>query len=152
MSIIHIHPNHLKADRMNPLRAVTVLLLFFLMGCDTLVTMTERGKMDEYGRTMDSYETAMQHSDFNSACQYVDPEVMGRGDCMQRYENLKIASYDVLAANVADDKREVGLAVEVKYFLLDNYVLKKIQFEQSWRYKEDENRWLLYTEPPVFGP
>ena len=129
------------------LRTAALLICCLPMGCATL---SEKGKMEEFGRAMDSYETAMVVSDFNSACKQVDPTVMGRKECRQRYENVKIVSYDVLAVNVADDKRKVSQAVEVQFFFLDRYVLKKMQFDQSWHYDQNLKRWILQTEPPQF--
>ncbi len=132
------------------LRAAVVVLLCLPMGCATVWSVSEKGIKEEYGRTMDSYETAMQLSEFNTVCKNVDPDVMDRNECMQHYENLKIVSYDVLAINVADDEREVKLAVEIQYFFLDRYVVKKIQFDQSWHYREDLKRWLLKAGPPEY--
>jgi hypothetical protein len=113
--------------------------------------LSEKYKMEEYGRTIDSYETAMRVSDFNVACQYMAPDVLSHEDCMQRYENVKIAGYNVRSAEVADDKQKVDLKVEVSYFLLDRYVVKKIMFQQSWQYEEASKRWLLKTVPPDFN-
>ncbi len=128
-------------------RAVLAMLLGLLMGC---ATITEKGIMEEYGRTMDTYETAMQMSDYHTVCQHIDPVVMTRTDCMQRYDNLKIVSYDVLAVNVAKDQRQVDMAVEVQYFFLDRYVVKKTQYDQTWRYAKDLKRWVLTAGPQEF--
>ena len=118
-----------------------------LLGCAVL---SDKYKMEEYSRTIDSYETAMRVSDFNVVCQYMDPDLLSREDCVQCYQNVKIASYDVRSAKAADDNQKVDLKVEVSYFLLDRYVVNKIQFEQSWRYEEASKRWLLNTVPPNF--
>jgi len=128
-------------------RILVFLLCILFMGCAVL---SEKYKMEEYGRTIDSYETAMRVSDFNVACQYIAPDVLSHEDCMQRYENVKIASYKVLSAKVADDTQKVDLKVEVSYFLLDRYVVKKVQIEQSWQYEEASKRWFLNTVPPDF--
>jgi hypothetical protein len=128
-------------------RILAFLLCCLLLGCAVL---SEKYKMEEYGRTIDSYETAMRVSDFNVACQYVAPDVLNHEDCMQRYENVKIANYNVRSAKVADDNQKVDLNVEVSYFLLDRYVVKKVMLEQSWLYEEASKRWLLKTAPPDF--
>ena len=129
------------------LRRWILLLVCLPLGCATL---SEQYKMEEYGRTVDSYETAMRVSSFNAACQYVDPAVMNRQECMQRYDNVKIANYQILSADVAEDKNQVDLTIEASYFLLDRYVVKKIQFDQAWHYLEDSKRWMLKTGPPDF--
>jgi hypothetical protein len=129
------------------LRAVLAVLLCLSTGC---AIMADKGIMEEYGSTMDTYETAMQMSDFNTICQNIDPAVMSRTQCMQRFDNLKIVSYDVFAVNVAKDQRQVDMAVEVQYFFLDRYVVKKLQFDQTWRYSEELKRWMLTEGPPEF--
>ena len=128
-------------------KTLAFLLCCLLLGCAVL---SEKHKMEEYGRTIDSYETAMRVSDFNVACQYMDPDVLSQEECKQRYENVKIASYDVRSAKAADDYQKVDLKVGVSYFLLDRYVVNEIQFEQSWHYAEVSKRWLLDTVPPHF--
>lgn len=128
-------------------RTLTFLLCCLLSGCAML---SEKHKMEEYGRTIDSYETAMRISDFNVACQYMDPDVLSHEACMQCYENVKIAGYNVHAVKVAEDKQKVDLKVELSYFLLDRYVVNKIRQEQSWHYKEKTKSWLLNTVPPDF--
>lgn len=133
---------------MKKLILAMAIVSYLLMGC---AKIAGQGKMEEFGRTMDSYETAMQLSDFHAACQNVDSTVMGRDECLQRYKNLKVVRYNVLAVNISDDKSEVKLAVEVQYFFLDRYVVKKIQFDQTWQYKEALKRWYLKTGPPVFN-
>ncbi|WP_319522923.1 hypothetical protein [uncultured Desulfosarcina sp.] len=133
---------------MMPFSRISVFLLCCLLsGCAML---SDKHKMEAYGRTIDSYETAMRISDFNVACQYMDPDVLSHEDCMQRYENVKIAGYNVNAAKVAEDKQKVDLKVELSYFLLDRYVVNKIKFEQSWQYEEKSKAWLLKTVPPDF--
>jgi len=129
------------------LRRWILLLVCLPLGCAAL---SEKYKMEEYGRTLDTYETAMRVSSFNAVCQYVDPTVMSRQDCMQCYDNVKIANYNVLSAEVSEDQNEVDLTVEASYFLLNRYVVKEIQFEQSWHYQEASKRWMLKTSPPKF--
>lgn len=127
---------------------IGMAVLFYLpLGCAAL---QEQKKMKDYNLTMDSYETAMQLSDFNAACRYVDPAELGRKDCLAQYENLKLVSYEVLGVNVAANKKEVAQTVEVEYFIIDRVVLKKIQYEQLWRYKEDLEQWQLHLSPLRF--
>lgn len=124
-----------------------VLLCCLPLGC---AAISEQAKMKAYEQTMDSYETAMRLSDFNTACRYVDPSAMNRNDCLKRFNNLKLVSYDIIGMNLADDKREVTQTVEVEYYFSDRYIAKKIQYEQSWRYEEEEKSWILKTGPPHF--
>lgn len=117
------------------------------LGC---ATIAEHAKKDAYERTMESYQTAMRLSDFNAVCNTVDPDEIGRKDCLKKYENVKIVSYDVLGISVTKDKLSVTQTVEAEYFFLDRYVVEKVEYEQSWRYNEDTENWLLQTAPPNF--
>jgi hypothetical protein len=117
------------------------------LGC---ATFSEQAKIEAFGRTEDSYKTAMQMSDFNTVCRYVHPSVMGRKDCLACYDNLKIVTYDVIGMDLAEDNREVTQTVDVEYYFLDRYIAKKIQYEQSWEYQEASKTWMLKTGPPVF--
>jgi hypothetical protein len=126
-----------------------VFAVFFLlpMGC---ATISGQAKMEEYGRTMNSYETAMNLSDFNAACQFVDSSKMEIDNCLKRYDNIKLVSYEVTRYKISEDKTEVNQAVEVEYFFLDRYVVKKMQYTQKWQYKEEMKNWLLQAGPPLF--
>jgi hypothetical protein len=126
---------------------IIAVLIFLPLGC---ASISEHAKMEAYGRNMDSYQTAMQLSDFNTVCKSVDPLEMGRKDCLQRYENVKIVSYEVLGVNLSVDKLEVTQTVEAEYFFVDRYIVKKIEYEQSWRYDKETENWLLQTAPPHF--
>jgi hypothetical protein len=130
------------------MKNMTIAVLIFLpLGCASL---SDHAKMEAYERTMDSYQTAMQLSDFNAVCKSVDPMEMDRKDCLKQYENVKIVSYDVLGIHLSEDKLEVTQTVETEYFFLDRYVVKKIEFEQLWRYRKDLENWMLQTVPPHF--
>ena len=132
---------------MKKLTIFIVLLFFSLSGCGFLPNQYKR---DEYRRTMFDYDTFMRLSDFNTACQYVDPEILQHEDCLKRYENLKVTQYNLLLTKPSKDQNEVTQRVEVEYHFLDSVVVKKIKFEQLWGYQEDSKRWLLQTEPPDF--
>jgi len=126
---------------------IVAVLICLPLGC---ASISEQGKKEAYGRTMDSYQTAMRLSNFNDICRYVDPAAMGRKNCLKQYENLKIVSYDVLDVKVSEDKLEVTQTVETEYYFVDRYIVKKIEYEQSWRYQSEMESWLLETGPPHF--
>ena len=126
---------------------IIAILVCLPLGC---ASISEHAKMEAYGRIMDSYQTAMQLSDFNTVCKSVDPDEVARKECLKRYGNVKIVSYDVLGVNLSEDKSEVTQTVETEFFLVDRYIVKKIEYEQSWRYREDMETWLLQTGPPRF--
>ena len=117
------------------------------LGC---AAISEQAKIEEYGRTLDSYESAMRMSDFDVICQFVDPVAMPRQDCVKQFGNIKIVDFKVTHMNVAEDHMKVHQEIEVGYYFLNHYVLKEIQFKQSWAYQEQRKIWLLQNGPPHF--
>ena len=126
---------------------IIAVLICLPLGC---ASISEHAKMESYERTMDSYQIAMRLSDFNTVCKYIEPAEISRKDCLKRYENMKIVSYDVLGITVSEDKLEVTQTVETEYYFLDRYVVKKIEYEQTWRYESNMESWMLQTGPPHF--
>jgi hypothetical protein len=124
-----------------------VVLLLLPVGC---ATIADKSRIEEYENTMDGYESAMRLSDFNAACQFVDPAVISREACLARYENLKLTSYDVLEMKPSNNNHEVNQSVAIEYYFLDRHVVEKIQHKQQWRYQEDAKVWMLQTGPPRF--
>ena len=127
--------------------AVLVFLSLLPTGC---ATIADQAKMEAFGQINDTYESAMRLSEFKTACQFVDPSVMASDACRKRYDNLKLTRYDVLEMAAAEDNQEIRQTVELEYFFLDRYVVRKIQHHQLWRYREEMGAWLLQTGPPKF--
>ena len=144
--IVLLTQNH-KATPMKKMLVMVVVWFLMPVGC---ATIADQSRIEEYGQTMDAYETAMRLSDFNAACQFVDPAVMEREVCLKRYDNVKLANYDVLAMKASQDNREVSQSVRIEYFLLDRYVVKTVEQKQLWQYQEDTQKWVLQTVPPRF--
>ena len=125
---------------------IVIVILFCLpMGCAVL---SDQYKEDEYDRTMYTYETALQLSDFKTVCQFVDPAVMSRKTCVSRFGRIKIADYALTGMTVAEDRLKVHQEIEIEYYPLDNIILKKTQFSQSWAYQKDNKKWILENGPP----
>jgi hypothetical protein len=58
--------------------------------------------------------------------------------------------YDVKQVDLAEDKRHVSQVVEIKYYQLDNVVIKTIRDEQLWEYDPKEKSWYLSSGLPPF--
>ena len=126
---------------------IIAVLICLPLGC---AAISEHTKIEAYDQTMDSYQIAMRLSDFNTVCKYIEPAEISRKDCLKRYENMKIVSYDLLGTKVSEDKLEVTQTVEAEYYFLDRYVVKKTEYEQTWRYESNMESWMLQTGPPHF--
>ncbi len=125
-------------------------LSFFCLLTAGCAALSSQSRMDEYERNMFAYDSTMRLSDFNAACQFVSPTIMDRDDCVERYDNVKIVKYTILDTDISEDKQEVSQKIETEYFFLDKGIVKKIQYEQTWRYTEDRKAWMLQTAPPEF--
>lgn len=118
-----------------------------LSGCTGFST---KSKLEKYGRTLDTYESAMRVSDLNTLCRFVDPEIMSRQDCLERFGEIKIVGYKVVDVDVDEENLEVTQEIEVTYHDLDGIRLKDLDISQTWYYLEDGEQWLLKEAPPQF--
>jgi hypothetical protein len=132
---------------MKNLIIVIVVICCLPLGCASLL---EKSKMEQFGRTLDAYEDAMRISDFNAACRFVNPAQMSHQDCLKRFSNIHLADTRVTDTQVSKDRMKVHQEIEVSYYFLDRYVLKKMRYRQTWQYLKDRDQWLLQDGPPVF--
>ncbi len=130
------------------MRFSVVALVFLTLLPTGCATLAGQAKIETFGQTSDTYESAMRLSEFNTACQFLDASVMAHDVCRKRYANLKLTGYDVLEMKMAQNNHEVLQTVELEYYFLDQHVVRKIQHQQLWRYREDMKTWLLQTRPP----
>jgi hypothetical protein len=126
---------------------ITAVSCCLLTGC---ATFSKKAKMEKYGRTMDSYQTAMRISDLNAICHFVDSSVMSREDCLNRFGDIKLVDYKLMDVQLDKESMEVTQDVKVSYHFLNNVRIKDLQFKQTWHYLEDSEKWVLKDGPPWF--
>jgi hypothetical protein len=117
------------------------------VGC---AAFSKEAKKESFGRTMDFYETAMRISDLNAVCHFVDESAMSRQDCLKRFGNIKLVSFEIMDAQVDEESLDVRQEIRVGYHFLDHYQIKERQYGQTWHYDEDRKGWLLQNGPPAF--
>lgn len=123
------------------------------VGCCLLVacaSFSKKSKMEKYGRTMDSYETAMRTSDLNGVCHFVDPAAMSRDACLTRFGDIKLVDYKLMDVQVDEETMAVTQDIKVSYHYLNSVRIKDRQFKQIWHYLEDDEAWVLEDGPPQF--
>ena len=118
-----------------------------LLGC---TAFSKKTKMEKYGRTMDSYETAMRISDLNAVCHFVDPSDMSREDCLNRFGDIKLVDYKMMDVHVDEETMDVTQDVKVSYHFLNSVRIKDLEFKQTWHYLEDSEKWVIKDGPPLF--
>ncbi len=126
---------------------IAVVCCCLLIGC---ASFSKKAKMKKYGLTMDSYETAMRTSELNAVCRFVDPSVMSREDCLNRFGKIKLVDYKLMDIQVDDESLDVTQEVKVSYHFLSGVRIKDLTYEQTWHYLEDSEKWVLTDGPPQF--
>ena len=126
---------------------IAVVCCWLLSGC---AAFSQKGKMEKYGRTMDSYEIAMRISDLNAVCRLVDPSAMSRQTCLDRFGDIKLVDYKVMDMQVDEENMAVTQDIKVSYHFMDDVRVKDLEYEQTWYYLEDSEQWLLRDGPPQF--
>jgi hypothetical protein len=126
-----------------------VLLVFILMVAPTgCAGIAGKGRMEKFSEIIDSYENALERSDYRKASKFVDPSAEGILLDHNQFANVKIVRHKVTHIEVSDDKRSIEQDVEIQYFLLDRNLLRTIVDHQVWKYEEEGKVWLLQTGLP----
>ena len=126
---------------------VVTVSVGLLSGC---VGYSKKAKLEKYGRTLDTYESAMRVSDLDTLSHFVDPKAMSRQECLDRFGEIKIVGYKVMDVQVNEENMEVTQEIKVSYHPLNGIRLKDRTFSQTWHYLEDSEQWLLKDGPPKF--
>jgi hypothetical protein len=132
---------------MRALKGAFFCALVILMGC---ASISEKGRMNDFGTLSQKYERALLLSDFRSASKFLDPAAHKGGVDYRPYGNVKIADYRVTNITVSEDYSEVTQNVELQYFLLDRNILRTLPYKEIWRYDKTNKVWLLQTGLPNF--
>jgi hypothetical protein len=132
---------------MKNLIIVIAVICYLPLGCASLA---EKSKMEQFGRTLDAYEAAMRISDLNAVCHFVNPADMSRQDCLKRFGNIHLVDTRVTDEQVSKDRMKVHQEIEVSYYFLDRYYLKKMRYRQTWQYLKNRDHWMLQDGPPAF--
>jgi hypothetical protein len=130
------------------LRLSVFLLLLLVPGCTTI---SDRLTMNKFSEASRAYGEAILWSHFEAANLY--RKSGGDADKPPDFEKLKtikVAMYDVKQIDLAEDKRHVNQVVEIKYYKLDNMIIKTVRDEQLWEYDPKENSWYLSSDLPQF--
>lgn len=131
---------------MRRISIVLVLLTLLLTGCasdrrDTALTTT-----------LNAYANAMRWGDFQSALQFVDPEVLKAHPPtdleMARYAQFKVSGYDDGQGPKPTSDTEVQQLVQVSLVNINTQAERTVLDRQTWHYDPVKNRWWLMTGLP----
>ena len=65
---------------------------------------------------------------------------MSRQECLKRFSNIRLADTRVTDSQASKDHMKVHQEIEVSYYFLDRYVLKKMRYRQTWQYLKDRDQ------------
>lgn len=131
---------------MRRISIVLVLLTLLLSACasdrrDTALTTT-----------LNAYANAMRWGDFQSALQFVDPEVLKAHPPtdleMARYAQFKVSGYDDGAGPKPTSETEVQQLVQVSLVNINTQAERTVLDRQTWHYDPVKNRWWLMSGLP----
>jgi hypothetical protein len=107
--------------------------------------------MNKFSEASRAYGAAILWSHFEAANLYCKSGGdAGKPPDFEKLKTIKVAMYDVKQVDLAEDKRHVSQVVEIKYYQLDNVVIKTIRDEQLWEYDPKEKSWYLSSGLPPF--
>lgn len=124
------------------------LLLLFVPGCASVSDQLAMSKFSEASR---AYGEAILWSHFEVANLYRKPGGdVGQPPDLEKLKSIKVAMYDVKQINLAKDKRHVSQVVEIKYYQLDDMIIKTVRDKQLWEYDPKAKSWYLSSGLPQF--
>jgi sulfite reductase beta subunit-like hemoprotein len=99
--------------------------------------------------TLSSFGSAVRWSQFERASDFqtakarrpVDPEAL---------KDIHVTAYDVVYRHESEGRKSVKQTAEIRYFVEQVGVEKKLVDRQSWTFDEEKNQWFLDSPLPVF--
>lgn len=131
---------------MNRLKIAFLFIVFLMLGCSAF---SGKDRMKAFGTVSKAYENTLRASRFETARQFLVPEVVVDKD-INHYKNVKVYEYEVKEFNLSDGTSEIHQTAEIIYYKMDSYILKTIRDRQLWKYNETDKVWLLQTGLPEF--
>jgi len=130
--------------------SVMGLCILLLLGCSAVEMVREKTRMDRFADTTKSYGQAIQWQQWYVAKAFIkDPDVADLSD-VEALKKFQVISYDLIDADVSDDKTEAVQAIGIRYYHTERLKEKSLVDRQEWKYDEEDKRWYLHTGLPDF--
>lgn len=127
-------------------RFVAVLLLMLLVGC------AAKTRSDSLVSTLNTYGSTLRWGDFQSAAQFVDPDVRAAHPLtslqLARFQQVQVSEYDDGAGPVASGDLDVQQTVVIRLINIHTQSERSIVDHQTWHYDENAKRWWLTSGLP----
>ena len=141
-------PTLINMETMRVTKPAVFLLAVLMLGC---ASISDQMMMSKYDETTRAYGEAIVWGHFEAASLFLKNEggIASTPD-IQKFENIKVASYDVKNVKRADDKSQVTQIVEIKYYKLNQMIVTSLRDEQLWVYDSTHRNWMLQSGLPSF--
>jgi hypothetical protein len=102
--------------------------------------------------TLNAYANTLRWGDFQSAAQFVDPQVLAEHPPsaleLARYQQLRVSDYDDGAGPVPDGENQVRQTVQINLINVHTQTERSVIDHQTWRYDAAKNHWWLTSGLP----
>jgi len=129
-----------------------LLLFLFVPVFFSCAGLAEKVRLSQFDTTFEVYDITLRRSQFHAVQNFIDPVYRDENITYETYKNIKVVDFTVTHVKVSEDCLNVDQVVRLQYFLLDRNILKTIEYRQTWRFDEQEEKWLLHTPLPTFSP
>ncbi|TAM94085.1 MAG: hypothetical protein EPN40_12280 [Rhodanobacteraceae bacterium] len=133
-----------------PRTLITGCALLLLAGCATL--QNRNVLRDE---TLDAYAAALRWGDFQSAWNYVDPEVRAAHPLTPRqkalYDTVRVAEYETPGPSAAGPDT-IRQTAQISLIVKSTQQVYNVLDHQTWRWDDKAKRWWLESGLPDITP
>ncbi|MBI5551426.1 MAG: hypothetical protein HY911_07950 [Desulfobacterales bacterium] len=109
----------------------------------------EQARTEHFNKYADRYRLSLLRGEYGQAASMIDPADRKTTD-FEKMKEIKIVDYKVTSMITSEDHNEIRQDVELQYFLKSQNLLKSVQYQQLWQYKDEGRAWQLKTDLPTF--
>jgi hypothetical protein len=128
------------------LAALSVLSMLLLTGCAT------QSRSNTLTNTLNAYGSTLRWGNFQSALQFVDPEIRAAHPVSQldlaRYQQVRVSEYDAGAGPVPDGEFGARQTAQISVINIHTQAERTIIDHQTWHYDEKSKHWWLTSGLP----
>ncbi|WP_243042171.1 hypothetical protein [Dyella sedimenti] len=129
-----------------------VLTTFVMLASLSLGGCATDQRNDSLTNTLNAYAGAVRWGDFQSALQFVDPQVRAAHPLspleLSRYQQYKVSGYDEGNGPVPHGQDEVSQVVQINLVNVNTQSERTITDHQTWRYDAQSKHWWLTSGLP----
>lgn len=85
------------------------------------------------------------YTDAQSVVENPEPQ-----ELLDRYQEVKVVSYEVVRQEIVGDFEQLNQLVEIKFYHEQQGTIKTVRDPQMWTYDDDRETWVLQSGLPDF--